>query len=234
MNAAPYATYALMASNVAAYLIELIDPSVIDRFDNLGVALLGPDGGYYVDDGKPYLGYEPAGVLNGEWYRLLTSAFLHSLPGQNVFGVLHLVLNLYWMWQLGRTLEERLGVTRYLAVYLLAALGGSVLGVLVDPSQPAMGASGAGFGLAGAYFVLSRRLHERRYERNRLLIMCVLWMVLTAGFTSWEGHLGGLLTGAAAAGIIAVSGRGHPIRQAAALIGLGVVLISLVALKASG
>jgi membrane associated rhomboid family serine protease len=230
--ATPWVTYSIIVITVLAYVVEVVHPAVIDQFDALGTGLLGPDGQYNVDDGLPDPAYRPIGVLHGEWWRLITSAFLHQLPG-NGFGLTHIAFNMMWLWILGRFLESQLGRLRFLALYLLAAIGGSALVVLVDPHQSAIGASGAGFGLAAAYFVLTRKLHEYPLDRNQLLIGFVLWLVLAAGFTSWEGHLGGLLTGAAVAvGLAYAPRRNREIVQAAALVAVAVVLIGAIVAKA--
>jgi membrane associated rhomboid family serine protease len=100
------------------------------------------------------------GVAHGEWYRLITSAFLHQPPGNGVFGLTHILFNMSSLWVLGQAVEVNLGRVRYLALYLISALGSSVLAYLISPEQPALGASGAIFGLAGAYFMLTRRLHH--------------------------------------------------------------------------
>ena len=223
--ATPWATYTIIVLNVLAYVAELVHPAIIDRFDNLGRGLLGADGQYYVDDGIFAPAYQPIGVLHGEWWRLITSAFLHQEPG-NGFGITHILFNMMWIWILGRFLEGQLGRVRYLAVYLLAAVGGSALAVLIDPDQAGLGASGAGFGLAAAYFVLTRKLHEYPIARNQLLISFVLWMVLAAGFTSWQGHLGGLLTGGAAAIAIAYAPRRN--REAVQAVALGAIAVLMV------
>ncbi|MEV0718964.1 rhomboid family intramembrane serine protease [Asanoa sp. NPDC050611] len=227
-----FATYALIALNVVAYLVELVYPSVVDRFDSLGIALLGPDGQYYVADGGAYPGFEPVGIAYGEWDRLITSAFLHLQPTDGGFGILHILLNMYWLWVLGRILEERLGHARLVAVYLVSALGGSVLGFLISPDQGAVGASGAIFGLAACYFVITRRLHEHPIDRNRLIVMFVLWLVLSAGFTSWEGHLGGLLAGGAVAVGLAYAPQHRRVAaHVATTTAMTVLLLGLVVLK---
>jgi membrane associated rhomboid family serine protease len=223
----PWVTYSLIAVNVLAYVAELIHPALIDRFDNLGTGLLGPDGAYYVDDGVPFPGYTLAGVLHGEWWRLVTSNFLHQLPGGSGFGLTHILFNMMWIWILGRFLEDKLGRVRYLTLYFLAALGSCVLEILIDPAQASIGASGAGFGLAAAYFVVTRKLHEHPIDRTRLLLSFVLWLVLAAGFTSWEGHLGGLLTGAAVGFALAYAPRrNRTVVQVVALVVIGVVLVA--------
>lgn len=228
----PVVTYALIALNVLAYLVELARPAIVDQFDSLGTGLVDASGQQYVDDGGSYAGYQLIGIAHGEWYRLITSAFLHVLPGGGSFGITHIAFNMMWLWMLGRIVEERLGSARFLAVYLLAALGGSVLGFLVDPHQSAVGASGAIYGLAACYFVITRRLHHHPIDRNRLIFLFVVWMALSAGFTSWEGHLGGLLAGGiAAVGIAYAPGRRRVAVQVAVTAGLAVLLVVLVVFK---
>ncbi|MCW3819187.1 rhomboid family intramembrane serine protease [Micromonospora sp. DR5-3] len=225
-------TYVLIALNVLAYLAELVHPAILDQFGSLGTGLVDDAGQRYVDDGGAYDGYQLIGIAHGEWYRLITSAFLHLLPTQGILGILHIVFNLYWLWVLGRVIEERLGPVRFLAVYLLSALGGSVLGFLVTPHQAAVGASGAIYGLAGCYFVLTRRLHHRPIDPNRVIIPFLIWMVFSAGWTSWEGHLGGLLAGGAAAvGLAYAPAKRRTLVQTAVLVGLTLLLLVLVAAK---
>ncbi|MEV0427821.1 rhomboid family intramembrane serine protease [Micromonospora sp. NPDC050495] len=228
----PVVTYTLIALTVLAYLLELAHPAILDQFDSIGTALVDDAGQRYVDDGGDYPGYQLIGIAHGEWYRLITSAFLHLLPTQGVLGILHIVFNLYWLWLLGRVVEERLGGPRFLAVYLLGALGGSVLGFLIDPHQGAVGASGAVYGLAGCYVVLARRLHHHPIEPSRVIIPFLIWMVFSAGWTSWEGHLGGLLAGGVAAlGVAYAPAKRRTLVQVAVLVGLTLLLLALVLVK---
>ncbi len=74
--------------------------------------------------------------MGGEWYRLLTGAFLHLPPTEGTFGLLHVVMNMAMLWNLGRAVEPMLGRVHYLALYLLSALGGSVLVLLLAPRTP--------------------------------------------------------------------------------------------------
>ncbi|SBT43889.1 rhomboid family intramembrane serine protease [Micromonospora auratinigra] len=232
VSARPVVTYALIALVVLAYLVELARPSIVDQFDSLGTGLVDDAGQFYVDQGGPYPGLHHVGIAHGEWYRLITSAFLHSLPAQGVLGILHVVFNLYWIWVLGRIVEERLGGARFLAVYLLAALGGSVLGFLVDPYGAAIGASGAVYGLAGCYVVLTRKLHHHPIDPKQVIIPFVIWMVFSAGWTSWEGHLGGLLAGGVAGlGVAYAPARRRTLVQVVVLVGLAVLLLALVLVK---
>ncbi|MEV7679003.1 rhomboid family intramembrane serine protease [Streptomyces sp. NPDC088341] len=137
--------------------------------------------------------YSPAtdqfvGVADGQWYRLLTSVFLHQ-------EVWHIAFNMLSLWWLGGPLEAALGRARFLALYLLSGLAGSALTYLVvAPNQGSLGASGAIFGLLGATAVLMRRL---KYDMRPVFALLVLNLVLT--FT-WpdiakEAHLGGLVAG---------------------------------------
>ncbi|MET7642631.1 rhomboid family intramembrane serine protease [Streptomyces sp. NPDC005426] len=238
-GAAPVVTSVLIGLNVLAYLAELVRPGIVDRFAMTGAALTGPDGtGYVYVDGE-FPGFEVIGVVDGEWYRLLTGSFLHLPPGASSFGslpfgVLHILLNMYALWNLGRVVEEQLGRVRYLALYLLSALGGSVLVYLVAPYDSAVGASGAVFGLAASFYVINRRLGRDMRAVNRFLAGFLVWMVISAGFTSWQGHLGGLLTGAVVTVVYAYAPaqRRTPV-QAAGCVVLLAVLVLLVVLKTS-
>ncbi|GAB2771080.1 rhomboid family intramembrane serine protease [Streptomyces sp. NPDC054796] len=129
------------------------------------------------------------GVAEGQWYRLLTSAFLHQEPW-------HIIMNMLGLWFLGPPLEAALGRVRFTALYLLAALGGSALTFyLASPGQGSLGASGAIFGLFGATAVLMRRL---QYDMRPILILLAINLVFTFTWSgiAWEAHIGGLVTGA--------------------------------------
>ena len=233
VSAVPAVTYALITVNVLAYLAELAFPWIVGRLDNLGIGLLGPDGRYYLyqeEFGRLYgsgSGLQPVGIAFGEWYRLITSAFLHLPPTQGTFGILHVVFNMYWLWTLGRVVEEVLGRLRFIALYLVSGLGGSALAYLISPDQAALGASGAVFGLAVAYFVFSRRLNHDPVGATRLIVMFLIWTVVSAGISSWEGHLGGLLAGGAVALCLAHLPRNRHLAGVGAVLALLVVLVVL-------
>ncbi|MEV6169891.1 rhomboid family intramembrane serine protease [Streptomyces sp. NPDC051954] len=195
ISATPVVTYVLIALNVLAYVGELVRPAIVDRFEMLGAGLAGPDGGHYVWQATYPAGFQPEGVVDGEWYRLLTGAFLHLPPTEGTFGILHIVMNMASLWNLGRVVETQLGRVRYLALYLLSALGGSVLVLLLAPETPTVGASGAIFGVGAAYYVMARRLGADMNAVNRFMAGLLLWLLISAGLTSWQGHLGGLLAG---------------------------------------
>lgn len=230
----PVVTYTLIALNLLVYVAELVRPGIVGQLSNLGQGLVGPDGERYVYQGVPFEGFETIGIAHGEWYRLITSAFVHLLPTGGFFGLTHIVFNMYWLWLLGRVIEDQLGRARFLALYLLSALGGSVLGYLIAPAQEAVGASGAIFGLAAAYFVLTRRLHHDPLGANRLLVFFLVWMVIAAGITSWEGHLGGLLAGGAVGLVLTYAPRKRQaVIQAAGTVAILLALTALVVLKTS-
>lgn len=132
------------------------------------------------------------GVAAGDWYRLLSSAFTHQ-------AFWHIGMNMLALWVLGPQLEAALGRVRFLGLYLLSALGGSVLAYVVsDPQQASLGASGAIYGLFGAMAVLVRRL---RYDMRPILILLAinLFFTFTVAHISWQAHIGGLVVGAAVA-----------------------------------
>ncbi|MCM1965595.1 MULTISPECIES: rhomboid family intramembrane serine protease [unclassified Streptomyces] len=169
----PYlVTKILIGINVAVYLAVKAVPGL-----DVDLVMLG----WYGDQ---------AGVSTGEYYRLLTSPFLHVTWW-------HILSNMLGLWFIGGPLEQALGRARYLAVYLLSALGGSVaVYLLAEPMVATLGASGAVFGLLGATVVLFRRM---RYEMRPLITMAVFMLVLTFApglNVSWQAHIGGLVTGA--------------------------------------
>jgi membrane associated rhomboid family serine protease len=132
-------------------------------------------------------GLIPVEVASGEYWRLLTSAFLHgSLIPTNMIS----------LYILGIPLERILGRGRFLLIYLLSLLGSSVsVMVFGAPVSLTIGASGAIYGLMGALLVTFKRL---RYDLRQLLIILALNVYITFQFPgiSWQGHLGGLVVGA--------------------------------------
>ncbi|MFF4042518.1 rhomboid family intramembrane serine protease [Streptomyces sp. NPDC001816] len=220
ISAVPLVTYVLIGLNVLAYLAELARPSVEDRFAMLGTVPAG---------------YYPEGVAHGEWYRLLTGAFLHLTPGEGTFGIAHILMNMLALWNVGRVVEAQLGRVRYLALYLLSALGGSVLVLLIAPETPTVGASGAIFGLGAAYYVMGRRLGYDMRAVNQYMGGLLLWLVISAWVTSWQGHLGGLLAGGAVTLAYAYAPRGNRrvLIQAGACVALLALLLVLAWVKAA-
>ncbi|MEU8985348.1 rhomboid family intramembrane serine protease [Streptomyces sp. NPDC048558] len=236
ISSTPLVTSVLIGLNVLAYLAEVVRPEILDRFSMLSARLVGPDGGYYIYVSGHPSDFHAEGLVAGQWERLLTSGFLHLPPTEGTFGLLHIVMNMLSLWQLGRVVEPMLGRVRYLALYLLATLGGSVLQLLLaDVNVESVGASGAIFGLGAAYYVLARRIGADMRAVNRFMAFLLLWLLLSAGLTSWQGHLGGLLTGAVVTLAYAYAPRGprQALIQTAACAGVLVLLMLLAVVKVS-
>jgi membrane associated rhomboid family serine protease len=159
-------------------------------------------------------------VLPEPW-RAITSVFLHST---SLF--VHIILNMYTLWIFGRLLEPMLGRTRFLALYLISGLAGSV-GVVVfaAPTTQVLGASGAIFGLMGAFVVIQRRLGGNMTQLYILLAINLAIGFVPGANISWQAHLGGLI-GGAAVGLILLETRNRSRRglQIGLLIGLTVLL----------
>ncbi len=145
----------------------------------------------------------PAAIAyDGEFYRLLTAAFLHG-------SLLHIGFNMLVLWSIGPTLERILGHSRFLVLYLVAALGGSVASyVFSAPMTLSVGASGAIFGLMGALVVAGKRLG---YDITQVLVLLGINVVI--GFVvpniDWRAHLGGMVTGALVAAVLAYAPKAN-------------------------
>lgn len=131
-----------------------------------------------------------------EPWRMITAGFVHDWTSP-----WHILLNSYAIFIFGRELEPMLGRLRFLFLYLISIFGGSVVVLwLSEFRTPVVGASGAFFGLMGAFFII-----ERSLGRNPSQLLVLIVINLSMGFfvsgISWEGHLGGLVTGAAVAAI---------------------------------
>jgi membrane associated rhomboid family serine protease len=157
---------------------------------------------------------------------LLTSAFTHV-------EILHIGMNMLALWFLGPSLERALGRIRFLAIYLISALSGSVVVLwLSDASATTLGASGGVFGLIGALLVLAYKVHGD--VRNVLIWLGinVAYTFIGPGSISWQGHLGGLLGGLAAASIVVYAPKAGRSRwQWLGLIGLTVLLAALAVIR---
>ncbi|MGV0653531.1 rhomboid family intramembrane serine protease [Mycolicibacterium thermoresistibile] len=167
----PVLTYTLIAVNVLMYVLQRASTGFTEAF----------------------VLWAPA-VAAGEYYRLVTSAFLH-------FGLMHLLFNMFALYVIGGPLEAALGRLRFGLLYALSALGGSVL-VYLLAMNPTAGASGAVFGLFAATYVVAKRLNlDVRFVTGLIVVNLVITFVVPG--ISWQGHLGGLLTGALVAAAFA-------------------------------
>jgi membrane associated rhomboid family serine protease len=177
-------TWTLVAINVAVFLVTWIRPSIVNNLEMLGYAA-------YSNGGPAH------GVAAGEWYRLITSAFVAPATGLSGLGFVDILFNMWALIFVGPALEGLLGRMRFLAVYLLSAVGGAVMYYYLAPQYyPAVGASGAIFGLFGAWFVVARRL---RLDSRGIVFLIAINLALSFWFhnvIAWQDHIGGLLTGA--------------------------------------
>lgn len=166
-----FVTWGLIGANAVVYALQWLGLAA-------GVGLL------------QLFAYVPVTTTSEPW-RMLTSGFLHSMSSP-----LHLLLNMYMLYLFGRMLEPTLGRGRFLLLFLLSVLGGSV-GVLLlsHPFSPVVGASGGVFGLFGALFVLQRHLGQSITPIAVLIGVNVVFGFLFPGI-AWQAHLGGLVTGA--------------------------------------
>ncbi|CAL9482626.1 rhomboid family intramembrane serine protease [Streptomyces sp. enrichment culture] len=199
-------TKILIGICLAAFLVQMsAGDAFTDRFDLIGRAFV------------PHLG-TLEGVAEGQYYRLLTSMFLHG-------SYIHIIFNMLSLWWIGGPLEAALGRARYLTLYLVSGLAGSALSYLIAaPNQPSLGASGAVFGLFGATAVLMRRLN---YDMRPIIALLVINLIITfsPGFNiAWQAHLGGLV-----AGVVMGYAMIHAPRQKRTLIQYGTCALVLAA-----
>ncbi len=163
-------------------------------------------------------------VDQGEWWRLIGSAFLHA-------GLLHLAFNMFLAWMLGQQLEKLHGPLRFLGLYAGSLAGGSLGVMLLEPDAVTVGASGAVFGLMGATFV-----HQRRRGVNPFstgiggLVLINLLLTFGRPGISIGGHLGGLIGGAVLAWLVDEADR----RRAPRWLGTAVPLVFAVVCLVAG
>jgi membrane associated rhomboid family serine protease len=211
----PVVSYAIIAVCVAVFVIQMVQPSVTEQ-----------------------IVFDPGAARDQPW-RFVTAAFAHS-------SISHILFNMLALWVVGaQYLEGLLGRARYAAVYLVSALGGSVVYMLFSSPPPipyappyehfwgpgTVGASGAVFGLFGAMLVLNRHL-----GRSSAGMYATIAINAVIGFVvpniAWQAHLGGLITGAALAGVIAATTTARRRRwQWPGVALIVVVLVALAVLK---
>ncbi|KAA0962017.1 rhomboid family intramembrane serine protease [Microbacterium sp. ANT_H45B] len=202
----PMVTYVLLAITSFIGLVQLI-PGLGDAVT--AQLLFAPR----------YL-YPDLSLLPFEPWRLLTAVFAHG-------GFLHLALNMLALWMLGQNLEPMLGRARYLSLYLISGLGGSVAVALLDPSGATVGASGAIFGLMAALLIIGRHIGA-----NVTGILVILGINFIIGFViggiAWQAHLGGAIVGALVAFILTRTRRRE--QRIAQILLLAAVVVALVLL----
>jgi membrane associated rhomboid family serine protease len=233
-------TRALIALNVLVYVAELAQGSGVDATKGSiyqNGALIA--NGVKVRDSLaglpahvPFPGL--VGVAHGEWWRLITAAFLH-------YGPFHLLLNMLALWWFGSALERRIGSGRFLAIYLVSGLAGSAGALILDPTTPTVGASGAIFGILGAGLVMEQFQRDYVFGGSALgVIVLNLVFTFSVANISIGGHIGGLIAGGACALGLSRFGRAHiaygraGVVGYATIVGVGVASVLLAYWKTRG
>lgn len=199
----PVLTIVLMGVNIAVWVIGQIIWKTNDVMTTAGEVI--EKGGLFADlptriryIGGTAVGYADwAGVAHGQWYRLVTSGFIHA-------GVIHLAFNMWMLYLLGRIMEQQLGRARLGLIYFASLFAGSLGALIASPDHVTVGASGAIFGLMGAMLAIARARGVALRETG-LLGVVVINLVITftmSQYISVGGHIGGLIGGAIAGFVI--------------------------------
>jgi membrane associated rhomboid family serine protease len=200
-------TKTLIALNVLVFLANLAQGSSFRQIQGS----IFEKGALFIS--SPFI---PGGLADGEWWRLITSAFLHD-------GLFHIGVNMLVLWFVGAPVEEAIGRGRYLALYIVSGLAGSAGALLLDPNTITVGASGAIFGILGAALVLEAQGSHVLGGQAFGLIAFNLVLTFVLGTTSnisIGGHLGGLAGGALAMLALSRFGRTHAIYGRPGLVGV--------------
>jgi membrane associated rhomboid family serine protease len=196
-------TRVLIGINVAVYIAELAQ----------GGGVNGVHSSIYVH-GVLWAPF----VADGDYWRLITAAFLH-------YGPFHLLLNMLALYWFGSALEQRIGSGKFLLLYVVSGLAGSAGALIAAPTTPTVGASGAIFGILGAGLVLEQ---QRDYVfGGSALGVIILNLVFTFSIPniSIGGHIGGLVGGAAATLGLSRFGRGHAAYGRAGALGMATIVV---------
>jgi membrane associated rhomboid family serine protease len=214
----PVVTMALIGVNVIVYLITVAQ----------GAGINSPGGSLF----NNWALFGPA-VANGDWWRLLTAAFLHG-------SILHIAFNMFVLYVVGGAVESFMGPVRYLALYLVSGLAGSAGALVVNPTEVTVGASGAIYGIFGALLIIEYSQTGSLAGQAMTLIAINLALSFTIPGISWGGHIGGLIGGILATLSMSRFGRGHiaygrpGIVGIVGLIGVGVVSVAVSYWKVRG
>ncbi len=199
----PVLTLVLMGLNIAVWLVGQIIWRTEDLLTTAPEAI--SKGGLYANlpskvayVGGRVVGYaDYVGVAHGEWYRLLTSGFIHA-------GIIHLAVNMWVLYILGRIFEEQLGRLRLGLVYFASLFAGSLGALIASPDSITVGASGAIFGLMGGLLAIAKA-RGVALRNTGLVGLVVINLVITftlSSYISVGGHVGGLVGGAIAGFVI--------------------------------
>ncbi|MFP7761827.1 rhomboid family intramembrane serine protease [Marisediminicola sp. LYQ134] len=192
-DGSPIVTYSIIAITAVVFLLQLVSRGAVTNL----------------------LSYYPVLTVIEPW-RMLTSIFVHS-DG----SFFHIIFNMLALFLFGRVIEQAVGRWRFLALYLISGFAGSVAVLVLDPSGGVVGASGAVFGLLGAFFVI-----QRGFGGTSPQLLILIAINLGLGFIlpgiSWQAHVGGLIAGVAI-GFIFMKTRSPRKKAAQALMLVGVV-----------
>jgi membrane associated rhomboid family serine protease len=198
----PRVTISLIMINLVIWLLQVIPGSIVTST----------------------LFYAPLLTVIEPW-RMITAGFVHSPD-----SFWHILLNAYSIYIFGRVIEPMLGPIRFLVLYLVSIFGGSAMVLwLGEPVVPVVGASGAFFGLMGAYLIMLRAIGD-----NSGLLVGLIAVNLAFGFLvpgiSWQGHLGGLLAGMAVTAVYARTRYKSGLSQKIQVLGvIGLIAVATVA-----
>jgi membrane associated rhomboid family serine protease len=208
------ATVVLIAINVILYLVEIVHGSGGTSIHSQTLYDLGGLWGPAVSEG-------------GDWWRIVTSGFLH-------LSIIHIGFNMYLLFILGRLLEPSIGTVRFVTLYFASLLAGSFCSLWFEPNALSAGASGAIFGVIGATFVIARgrRLDAIAGQIGILIVINLVFTFADSGI-SLGAHVGGLVAGVLCGLLIAAGEQGRYGRglsranrqmiEVAAMAGLGVL-----------
>ena len=200
-------TKILIGINVLVFLINLAQ----------GSSLTQVSGSLFVKGAL----YVPGGLDQGEWYRLITAAFLHA-------SMIHLLFNMLVLWFIGAPVERAIGRGRFLAIYIVSGLAGSAGAIIFSPNVVTVGASGAIFGILGAALVLEGQKNYVLGGQALGLIAVNLIFTFAIPNISIGGHIGGLIGGALSMLAFSRLGRTHAIYGRPGLLGVaGVVAVGV-------
>jgi membrane associated rhomboid family serine protease len=227
-------TKLLVGINVLVYLAELAGGSGVNGDSGwiFQHGALVRTGAYYQHTVVPgtFTGVHLIGVAHGEWWRLITAAFLH-------YGPIHLGMNMLALWWLGQPVEAALGRARYILLYLAAGLAGSTGALLLSPNAVTLGASGAIFGILGALLVLEYQVTGSLAGQAMTLIVINIAFSFAVANISIGGHLGGLAAGVLGTVALVSFRRYYPavgraaIVRGAIVVAIGVLAVLIAYLK---
>jgi len=204
-------TKTLIGINLLVYLITAAQ----------GAGINNPGGSLF----EKWILFGPS-VADGDWWRLITGAFLHA-------SLIHIAFNMYFLWFVGTAVESVLGRGRFVLVYLVSGLAGSAGALVINPNTPTVGASGAIFGILGAALVLERQRNYVLGGQAMGLIVINLILSFVIANISVGGHVGGLAGGVLCTLVLSRFGRGHAaygrlgIPGVAGVVGVGLLSVAV-------